>query len=155
MGDGSGVLLPYMTEMRTHMRSNAEAGVQAVEALTTYAYHFSQAINAQLRGVDLSMPENQPFRIAVKELQDEFSDYMDKINFSNPSALQALASQVGQFDSKLDGLPPSARKTKLRANTFPKGAGKGQASEQAQQQVAPPPMGGGPAPGAPSGGYPA
>ena len=66
-----------------------------------------------------------------------------------PSALQALASQVHQFDSKLDSLPPSARKTKLRANTFPKGAGKGKAAEQAQQQVAPPPMGGGPAPGAP------
>ena len=155
MDDGSGVLLPYMTEMRTHMRSNAEAGLQAVEALTQYAYHFSQAINAQLRGVDLSMPENQPFRVAVKELQDEFSAYMDKINFSNPSALQALASQVHQFDSKVDSLPPSARKSKLRANTFPKGAGKGKASEQAQMQVAPPPMGGGPAPGAPSGGYPA
>ena len=152
MDDGSGVLLPYMTEMRTNMRANAEAGLQAVEALTTYAYHFSQAVNARLHGVDLSMPENQPFRIAVKELQDEFSAYMDKINFSNPSALQALASQVHQFDSKLDGLPPSARKTKLRANTFP--AEKPKAAEQAQQQVAPPPMGGGPAPGAPAG-YPA
>ena len=153
MDDGSGVLLPYMTEMRTNMRANAEAGLQAVETLTTYAYHFSQAINAKMLGVDLSMPENQPFRIAVKELQDEFSDYMDKINFSNPSALQALASQVHQFDSKVDSLPPSARKTKLRANTFPKGAGKGKAAEQAMQ-VAPPPMGGGPAPGAPAG-YPA
>ena len=90
----------------------------------------------------------------MKELQDEFSQYMDKMHFSNPSALQALASQVGQFDSKLDSLPPSARKSKLRANTFPKGAGKGKASEQAQMQVAPPPMGGGPAPGAPAG-YPA
>ena len=148
MDDGSGVLLPYMTEMRTNMRANAEAGLQAVEALTTYAYHFSQAVNARMHDVDLSMPENQPFRTAVKELQDEFSQYMDKINFSNPSALQALASQVHQFDSKLDGLPPTARKTKMRANTFPKGAGKGQAAEQAQQ-VAPPPMGGGPAPGAP------
>ena len=69
-------------------------------------------------------------------------------------ALQALASQVSQFDSKLDSLPPSARKTKLRANTYPKGAGKGKAAEQAQMQVAPPPMGGGPAPGAPAG-YPA
>ena len=138
-----------MTEMRTNMRANAEQGLQAVEALTQYAYHFSQAINARMHGVDLTMPENQPFRIAVKELQDEFSQYMDKINFSNPSALQALASQVGQFDSKLDGLPPSARKTKMRANTFPKGAGKGQAADQAQQAVAPPPLGGGPAPGAP------
>ena len=153
MDDGSGVLLPYMTEMRTHMRANAEAGLEAVEALTQYAYHFSQAINAKMHGVDLSMPENQPFRIAVKELQDEFSAYMDKINFSNPSALQALASQVGQFDSKLDGLPPSARKTKLRANTFPQAAPK--AAEQAQQQVAPPPMGGGPAPGAPAPAIPA
>ena len=106
MDDGSGVLLPYMTEMRTHMRANAEAGLEAVEALTQYAYHFSQAINAKMHGVDLSMPENQPFRIAVKELQDEFSAYMDKINFSNPSALQALASQVHQFDNKLDNLPP-------------------------------------------------
>ena len=149
MDDGSGVLLPYMTEMRTHMRSNAEAGLQAVEALTTYAYHFSQALNARMHGVDLTMPENQPFRQAVKELQDEFSDYMDKINFSNPSALQALASQVHRFVSKLDSLPPTARKTKLRANTFPKGAGKGKAADQAQMQVAPPPMGGGPAPGAP------
>ena len=107
-----------------------------------------------MHGVDLTMPENQPFKVAAKELQDEFSQYMDKINFSNPSALQALASQVHQFDSKVDRLPPTARKTKLRANTFPKGAGKGKAADQAQMQVAPPPMGGGPAPGAPAG-YPA
>ena len=151
MDDGSGVLLPYMTEMRTNMRSNAEAGLQAVEVLTQYAYHFSQAINAQLLGVDLTMPENQPFKVAAKELQDEFSQYMDKINFSNPSALQALASQVGQFDSKLEGLPPTARKTALRSNTYPKGAGKGRAAEQAQLPPhGPPPMGGGPAPGAPA-----
>ena len=128
MDDGSGVLLPYMTEMRTNMRANAEAGVQAVEALTQYAYHFSQAINARLLGVDLTMPENQPFRIAVKELQDEFSAYMDKINFSNPSALQALASQVSQFDSKLDALPSTARKSAMRSNTYPQAK---QAAEQA------------------------
>ena len=130
------------------MRSNAEAGLQAVEALTQYAYQFSQALNARMHGVDLTMPENQPFRVAVKELQDEFSQYMDKINFSNPSALQALASQVSQFDSKLEGLPSTARKSAMRSNTYPKGAGKGQASEQAQLAVGPPPMGGGPAPGA-------
>ena len=139
-----------MTEMRTNMRANAEAGLQAVEALTQYAYNFNQALNARMLGVDLTMPENQPFRVAVKELQDEFSQYMDKINFSNPSALQALASQVSQFDSKLEGLPPTARKTKLRSNTYPKGAGKGRAAEQAQLPPhGPPPMGGGPVPGAP------
>ena len=155
MDDGSGVLLPYMTEIRTNMRANAEAGLQAVEALTQYAYHFSQAINARMLGVDLTMPENQPFRVAVKELQDEFSQYMDKINFSNPSALQALASQVGQFDSKLQGLSSTARKSAMRSNTYPKGAGKGQAAEQAQLAAGPPPMGGGPAPGASAAAIPA
>ena len=65
----------------------------------------------------MTIPENQPFKAAAKELQEELSDYTNKIPFSNPAALQALASQVSQFDKKLDALPQAYRKTKLRKTT--------------------------------------
>ena len=111
---------------------NAEAGVQAVAQLTQYGYHFAQQLNARMNGVDLTIPENQPFKAATKELQEEFSDYMDKIYASNPSALSALASQVSQFDRKLDALPQAYRKTKLRKTAAPPAQ---KISETAQQAV--------------------
>ena len=124
MDDGSGVLLSYMTLMRTFMQQHAEAGVEAVQALTQYQHHFAQQLNARMNGVDLTIPENQPFKAAVTELQDEFSDYVGKIPFSNPAALQALASQVSQFDKKLDALPQAYRKTKMRKTAFPRPPGR-------------------------------
>ena len=56
MDDGSGVLLPYMTLMRTFTRAHAEAGVEAVAALTQYHHHFAQQLNARMNGVDLTIP---------------------------------------------------------------------------------------------------
>ena len=119
MDDGSGVLLPYMTLQRTFLRQHADAGLEAVAALTQYQHDFAQQINARLNGVDLTIPENQPFKAAVGELQEEFSQYMDKIPFSNPMALSALASEVSQFDAKLAKLPKAYRKTKLRKTAMP------------------------------------
>ncbi len=119
MDDGSGVLLPYMTQIRTNMRENADAGVEAVQSLEGFAHDFAQQLNARMNGVDMSLPENQPFRVAVKRLEEEFSSYMEKIPASNPTALQALASQVAQFDQKLDQLPQPFRKKTRRPATFP------------------------------------
>ena len=144
MDDGSGVLLPYMTQMRTFMRANAEAGVEAVAQLTQYGYHFSQQLNARMLGVDLSLPENQPFKIAAKALQDEFADYMNKIHFSNPSALAALASQVSQFDQKLAELPQTMKQGRRRRTAYPERGVK--VAEKAQEAVPPPPLDGGPRP---------
>ncbi len=144
MDDGSGVLLPYMTLMRTFTRHYADAGVDAVANLTQYGYHFAQQLNARMNGVDLTVPDNQPFAAAAKELQEEFLDYMNKIHFSNPAALQALVSQVSQFDRKLDALPQAFRKTKLRKTAAPQAQ---KISETVQAAVPPPQLDGGPAPG--------
>ena len=135
MDDGSGVLLPYMTQMRTEMLKNADAGVEAVESLEEYARTFGQELDAKKRGVDMSIPENQPFKIAVQALEEEFSAYMEKIPFSNPSALAALASEVTQFDQKLDSLPEPFRKSRIRKTTMPQ-----RISEKAQEAVPPPPL---------------
>ncbi len=135
MDDGSGVLLPYMTLMRTFTRQHAEAGVEAVATLTQYQHHFAQQLNARMHGVDLTIPETQPFKAAVTELQEEFSDYIAKIPFSNPAALQALASQVSQFDRKLDALPQAYRKAKTRKSAYPDPR---DVSDKAQQQAPPP-----------------
>ena len=128
-----------MTQIRINMRQNADEGVQAVANLTQYGYHFSQQMNARMNGVDMTMPENQPFAEAVKQLQEEFGDYMDKIAASNPSALAALASQVSQFDQKLAALPQAFRKTKVRKTAYPTRQYKHEASNVAQEQ--PPPLG--------------
>ena len=139
MDDGSGVLLPYMTLQRTFMRQHADAGLEAVAALTEYQHDFAQQINARMNGVDLTIPENQPFKAAVGELQEEFSQYIDKIPFSNPMALQALASQVSQFDAKLAKLPKAYRKTKLRktpkVHKAPEKVDPLQVSDKAQEAV--------------------
>ena len=50
MDDGSGVLLPYMTQIRTDMLKNANAGVQGVAELTEYAHNFGQLLDAKKRG---------------------------------------------------------------------------------------------------------
>ena len=128
---------------RTLAWLRAEAGVQAVASLTQYQHHFAQQLNARMNGVDLTIPENQPFRAAAKEMQDEFSEYMNKMHFSNPAALQALASQVSQFDKKLDALPQAYRKSKMRKTAYPDAR---KVSETAQQAVPPAPLGGEPAP---------
>ena len=40
-----------MTVVRTYMRENADAGVEAVAALTQYQHHFAQQLNARMDGV--------------------------------------------------------------------------------------------------------
>ena len=142
MDDGSGVLLPYMTQIRTDLRDNAFAGVEAVQGIEAYAHDFAQQLNAKMNGVDMSLPENQPFKAAVKALQDEFSEYMRKVPFSNPSALQALGSQISQFDSMLEKLPQPVRKSKVRKTAY----SSRKVSEKAQEAVPPPPLDGGPRP---------
>ena len=132
MNDGSGVMIPYMTLMQTFLRQHAEAGVEAVASLTQYQHHFAQQLNARMNGVDLTIPDNQPFKAAAKELQEEFAEHMNKIHFSNPAALSALASQVSQFDKKLDALPQAYRKTKMRKTAYPDAR---KVSETAQQAV--------------------
>ena len=135
MDDGSGVLLPYMTQIRTDMLKNADAGVEAVGTLEQYARTFEQELAAKKGGVDMSMPENQPFMLAVQALEEEFSSYMEKIPFSNPSALAALASEVTQFDRKLESLPePFRKKSRIRKTTMPVQ----RISEKAQEAVPPP-----------------
>ena len=134
MDDGSGVLLPYMTQIRTDMLKNADAGVEAVGTLEQYARTFEQELAAKKGGVDMSMPENQPFMLAVQALEEEFSSYMEKIPFSNPSALAALASEVTQFDRKMENLPEAFRKTRIRKTTMPVQ----RISEKAQEAVPPP-----------------
>ena len=84
----------------------------------------------------MSIPENQPFKIADQALEEEFSSYMEKIPFSNPSALVALASEVTQFDRKLESLPEPFRKSRIRKTTMPEG----RIAEKAQEAVPPPPI---------------
>ncbi len=113
-----------------------------MEDLTQSGYHFAQQLNARMNGVDMTMPENQPFAEAVKQLQEEFGDYMDKIPFSNPSALAALASQVSQFDQKLGHLPQAYRKTKVRKSAYPARQERQDRQEASNvAQAADPPMG--------------
>ena len=145
MDDGSGVMIPYMTKIRQDMLTNANEGVEGVAALEEYAHVFAQHLASKKRGVDTTIPENQPFLIAVKALEEEFEAYMEKIPFSNPTALGALASQVSQFDRKLESLPEPFRKTRTRKTTMPL-AQRQRVSEKAQEAVAPPPLDGGPRP---------
>ena len=104
MDDGSGVMLPYMTEIRHSIRENAMAGFELTEELVHFGRQFHRQLHAALPS-DIYAPEAIQLMNAWRELESEFIASMDLVPFSDPLQLRAMLAQTEDFEAELKTLP--------------------------------------------------
>ncbi len=112
MDDGSGVLLPYMTEIRTNILENAFAGFELTEELSEFGKDFHRRLQAALPS-DIYAPEAIQLMSAWRELESKFLAFMDLVPFSDMLQLRAMLAQTEDFEAKLKALP-AVRKRSIR-----------------------------------------
>ena len=139
MDDGSGVMLPYMTEVRTNILENAFAGFQLTEELVHFGQDFHQRLTAALRGVDVNAPEAIQLMSAWRELESKFKAFMDLVPFSDMLQLRAMLAQTEDFEAKLKTLPSVRKKVYKKPpkaeDEVTKTANKAEEGEEAAQPV--------------------
>ena len=113
MDDGSGVMLPYMTEIRHNIRENAMMGFELTEELVHFGRKFHEQLHAALPS-DINAPEAIQLMNAWRELESKFIAFMDLVPFSDPLQLQAMLAQTEEFEKELKALPG------LRTRVYPK-----------------------------------
>ena len=113
MDDGSGVMLPYMTEIRHSIRENAMMGFELTEQLVDFGRQFHRQLHAALPR-DINAPEAIQLMNAWRELESKFIAFMDLVPFSDPLQLRAMLAQTEEFEKELRALPG------LRTRVYPK-----------------------------------
>ena len=113
MDDGSGVMLPYMTEIRHSIRENAMMGFELTEQLVAFGRQFHGQLQAALPS-DIYAPEAIQLMNAWRELESKFLAFMDLVPFSDPLQLKAMLAQTEEFEAELRALPG------LRTRVYPK-----------------------------------
>ena len=113
MDDGSGVMLPYMTEVRHSIFENAMAGFELTEELVQFGREFHRRLQAALPS-DIYAPEAIQLMNAWRELESKFIAFMEIVPFSDPLQLQAMLALTEEFEKELKALPG------LRTRVYPK-----------------------------------
>ena len=96
MDDGSGVMLPYMIEIRHSIRENAMMGFELTEQLVAFGRQFHGQLQAALPS-DIYAPEAIQLMTAWRELESKFIAFMDLVPFSDPLQLQAMLAQLPSY----------------------------------------------------------
>ena len=104
MDDGSGVMLPYMTEIRHSIRENAMMGFELTEELVVFGRQFHRQLHAALPS-DINAPEAIQLMNAWRELESKFNAFMALVPFSDPLQLQAMVVQTEEFERGPKALP--------------------------------------------------
>ena len=102
--DGSGVMLPYMTEIRHSIQQNAMMGFELTEQLVDFGRRFHRQLQAALPS-DTNAPEAIQLMNAWRELESKFIAFLDLVPFSDPLQLRAMLAQTEDFESELRALP--------------------------------------------------
>ena len=113
MDDGSGVMLPYMTEIRHSIQQNAMMGFQLTEELVDFGRELHRRLHAALPS-DIYAPEAIQLTNAWRELESTFIAILDLVPFSDPLQLKAMLAQTEEFEKELKALPG------LRTRVYPK-----------------------------------
>ena len=109
MDDGSGVMLPYMTEIRHNIMQNAFAGFELTQELMEFGKSFHERLNAALPG-DIYAPEAISFMNAWRELESKFLAFLDSVPFSDIMQQRAMLAQTEDFEKMLSSLPAVRKK---------------------------------------------
>ena len=104
MDDGSGVMLPYMTEIRHSIQQNAMMGFELTEELVAFGRQFHRQLHAALPS-DINAPEAIQLINAWRELESKLIAFMDLVPYSAPLQLQAMLAQTSVFEKELRALP--------------------------------------------------
>ncbi len=104
MDDGSGVMLPYMTEIRHSIWENAMMGFELTEKLVAFGRAFHRQLHAALPS-DINAPEAIQTMTAWRELESKFLAFMDLVPFSHPLQLRAMLAKTEDFQAELRALP--------------------------------------------------
>ena len=83
MDDGSGVMLPYMTEIQHRIRENAMMGLELTKQLVDFGRRFHGQLHAALPS-DINAPEAIQLMNAWRELESKFLAFLDLVPFSDP-----------------------------------------------------------------------
>ena len=113
MDDGSGVMLPYLTEIRHSIQQNDMMGFQLTEQLVNFGRQFHRQLHAALPR-DINAPEAIQLMNAWRELESKFIAFLDLVPFSDPLQLRAMLAQTKEFEAELRALPG------LRTRVYPK-----------------------------------
>ena len=75
MDDGSGVMLPYMTEIRHSIQQNAMMGFELTEQLVDFGRRFHKQFQAALPS-DINAPEAIQLMNAWRELESKIHSFL-------------------------------------------------------------------------------